>query len=89
MQVHIYSKTGCDYCQKAKEWFRSNQIEYDETVLDDQNERMDFYQKISNGKEINSVPQIFIDEKHIGSYTDLISQEDLILKKAFGGLETS
>jgi len=89
MQVQIYSKTGCDYCQKAKDWFRSNQIEYNETVLDDQNERMDFYQKISNGKEINSVPQIFIDEKHIGSYTDLISQEDLILKKAFGGLETS
>jgi glutaredoxin 3 len=89
MQVHIYSKTGCDYCQKAKDWFRINQIEYNETLLDDQNERMDFYQKISNGKEVNSVPQIFIDEKHIGGYVDLVNQEDFLLKKAFGGLETS
>ncbi len=35
------------------------------------------------------MPQIFIDDKHIGGYTDLISQEDLILKKKFGGLEVS
>ena len=87
MEIKIYSKTGCTYCKKAKEWFEANQMEYTEIVLDDDQERMDFYQRISNGTQVNSVPQIFIDDKHIGTYTDLIRQEDLILKKVFGGLE--
>ena len=83
MEIKIYSKTGCSYCQKAKEWFMNNALEYTEIVLDDDQERIDFYQRISNGMQVNTVPQIFIDDKHIGTYTDLISQEDLILKKAF------
>ena len=87
MEIKIYSKTGCTYCQKAKEWFTNNALEYTEIVLDDDQERMDFYQRISNGTQVNSVPQIFMDDKHIGTYTDLIRQEDLILKRAFGGLE--
>ena len=89
MEIKIYSKNNCSYCKKAKEWFDTNQMEYEEIVLDDHKERMDFYQRVSNGKEVNSVPQIFIDEKHIGTYTDLLKQEALILKKAFGGLEVS
>ena len=89
MEVKIYSKTGCSYCTKAKEWFQSNSIGYEEIILDDHQERMDFYQRISNGVQVTSVPQIFIDEKHVGGYTDLIRQEDLILKKKFGGLEVS
>ena len=87
MNIKIYSKTGCSYCVKAKEWFTTNALDFEEVVLDDHQERMDFYQRISNGTQVNSVPQIFIDDKHIGTYTDLINQEDLILKRAFGGLE--
>ena len=64
---------------------QSNSIGYEEIVLMIHQERMDFYQRISNGVQVTSVPQIFIDEKHVG-YTDLIRQEDLILKKSSVGL---
>jgi len=42
MGIKIYSKTGCTYCKKAKEWFETNQMEYTEIVLDDDQERMYF-----------------------------------------------
>ena len=89
MQVKIYSKSGCSYCKKAKEWFQTNRIPYEETVLDDYQERQEFYQRVSNGVQVTSVPQIFIDEKHVGTYTDLLNQEHIILKNKFGGLEES
>ena len=89
MQVKIYSKSGCSYCKKAKEWFQTNRIPYEETVLDDYQERQDFYQRVSNGVQVTSVPQIFIDDKHVGTYTDLLNQEHIILKNKFGGLEES
>ena len=65
MQVKIYSKSGCSYCKKAKEWFQTNRIPYEETVLDDYQERQEFYQRVSNGVQVTSVPQIFIDDKHV------------------------
>ena len=89
MKVKIYSKTSCSYCVKAKEFFKDHKIPFEEIVLDDYNERQEFYQRVSNGKQVTSVPQIFIDDKHIGTYTDLLNQEHLILKKEFGGLEES
>ena len=89
MEVKIYSKSGCSYCDKTKEFFKSHRIPYEEIVLDDYNERQEFYQRVSNGKQVTSVPQIFIDDKHLGTYTDLIQQEHIILKKQFGGLEES
>ncbi len=89
MEVKIYSKTSCSYCVKAKEWFKTNKISFEEIVLDDYNERQEFYQRVSNGKQVTSVPQIFIDDKHIGTYTELLQQEDVILKNQFGGLEES
>ena len=49
MNIKIYSKTGCSYCVKAKEWFTTNALDFEEVVLDDHQERMDFYQRISNG----------------------------------------
>ena len=85
----IYSKTGCSYCTKAKEWFQSTQLAMKKLFSMVHQERMDFYQRISDEVQVTSVPQIFIDEKHVGGYTDLIRQEDLILKKKFGGLEVS
>ena len=75
MQVKIYSKSGCSYCKKAKEWFQTNRIPYEETVLDDYQERQDFYQRVSNGKQVTSVPQIFIDDKSIGGCEELYELE--------------
>jgi glutaredoxin 3 len=96
MEVSIYSKSGCPFCVKAKNWFEDFDIKYTEVLLDDEEQRLSFYQKINVSTEIlgtgsfprrvNSMPQIFVDSRHIGGYDDLMATADKILKKVSGGL---
>ena len=96
MDITIYSKSDCPFCFRAKDWFNSHGFSYTENVLDDEEQRLAFYQKINGVQEdltkgsetrpVNSVPQIFIDGKHIGGYDQLIQKADTILKKKSGGL---
>ena len=83
METVIYSKSNCPFCDKAKFWFKSHGIDYTEVKLDDEEQRLQFYQKIPGAR---SVPQIFIDDVHIGTYNDLIAKADTIIKKQSGGL---
>jgi glutaredoxin 3 len=83
MQVVIYSKSFCPFCEKAKAWFRQHDYTFTEIKLDDEEQRMSFYQKYPN---VRSVPQIFIDDKHIGTYNDLMAIADTLIKKSSGGL---
>jgi len=83
MDVVIYSKSNCPFCEKAKSWFDSHGFTYTENKLDDEEQRLAFYQKIPGAR---SVPQIFIDDKHIGTYNDLLAKADTIVKKQGGGL---
>ena len=89
MDVTIYTKSNCPFCEKAKAWFKQRGIQYTKIVLDDEEQRLSFYQKISNGKQVRSVPQIFIDDKHIGTYNDLMAIADTLVKKQGGLLEFS
>jgi glutaredoxin 3 len=84
MEVTVYSKTNCPFCVKAKMWFKQHGITFTENLLDDEEQRLAFFQKVNNG--VRSVPQIFIDDKHIGGYDDLMKKADEILKKRSGGL---
>ena len=70
MKVVIYSKSNCPFCEKAKAWFIQHDHQYTEIKLDDEEQRMAFYQKYPN---VRSVPQIFINDKHIGTYNDFMS----------------
>jgi len=84
MEVTIYSKSNCPFCVKAKYWFNQHGITYTENLLDDEEQRLAFFQKVNNG--VRSVPQIFIDDKHIGGYDELMRKSDEILKQRSGGL---
>ena len=83
MKVEIYSKSHCPFCQKAKQWFDSHGYDYTETVLDNEEERLSFYQRVPNAR---SMPQIFIDDKLVGSYDQFIAVADTFVKKQGGGL---
>lgn len=83
MDILIYSKSNCPFCEKAKAWFKQHEFAYTEINLDDEERRMAFYQKLPNAR---SVPQIFIDDKHIGTYNDLMAKADTLIKKTGGGL---
>ena len=86
MDVLIYSKSNCPFCEKAKFWFKSHGHTYTEIMLDDEEQRLAFYQKVPGAR---SVPQIYIDDKHIGTYDDLMKITDTLVKKTGGLLEFS
>ena len=86
MQIVIYSKSNCPFCEKAKAWFTQHEMSFTEMKLDDEEQRLAFYQKTPGAR---TVPQIFIDDKHIGTYNDLMKVADTIIKKKGGLLEFS
>lgn len=72
----IYTKTTCGYCTKAKNLFKLNNILYDEINLDDDEKRSQFYDELSSnlGTKVNTVPQIYIDDKYLGGYDSLVEE---------------
>ena len=83
MKVEIYSKSNCPFCEKAKHWFDSHGYEYTEHRMDNEEERLAFYQRVPNAR---SVPQIFIDDKLIGTYDQCMAISEKFVKKKGGGL---
>ena len=71
--VEIYTKTFCPYCWRAKHLLDSKQVEYQEISLDFGGEVRQ--QMIGRASGRTTVPQIFIDGRHIGGCDDLIALE--------------
>ena len=68
-KVEIYSKTNCSYCVMAMNFFDSKGIKYYVYSADDPKI---FQEMLERNPQARTVPQIFIDDKLIGGYTDLI-----------------
>ena len=68
-KVEIYSRTNCSYCVMAMNFFDSKGINYDVYSADDPKI---FQEMLELNPQARTVPQIFIDDKLIGGYTDLI-----------------
>lgn len=73
MRVTIYGKVSCSYCMKAKalaglhfDQGEVNYIDMDEHGLDKA-----ALQRIC-GSAVTTIPQIFLDGKHIGGYGELL-----------------
>ncbi|MBI3773477.1 MAG: glutaredoxin 3 [Gammaproteobacteria bacterium] len=71
--IEIYTTRHCSFCQHAKRLLDSKGVEYIEYGLDfDPDERETMLQR-SDGRR--TVPQIFINNQHIGGYQDLVELE--------------
>ena len=85
MKVKVYSRNGCPFCVWAKQWFEDNDIAFDEIVMDDYSQRTRFYEKMNQSRKVNhpisTVPQIFVDDEHIGGFTELKANAEKILSK--------
>ena len=68
MKAVIYSKPACGYCVAAKNLMNNKGIEYEERYLDSQESIMQFITEHPNKR---SMPQIWIDDEHIGGYEQL------------------
>ncbi len=60
----------CPFCDRAKMLLQKRDIEFTELKVDQDVKLFEEMLALSNGRR--SVPQIFIDDKHIGGYDDLV-----------------
>lgn len=76
--ITIYTKTTCDYCKLAKSHLKDFDViktsNYQEINMDDDVLRQQMYKTLNEkySININSVPQIIIDGKHIDGYEELL-----------------
>jgi glutaredoxin 3 len=67
-KIEIYTTGYCPYCTRAKMLLDNKSIKYTEIPVSSDQSRIDLVKK-ANGQK--TVPQIFIDDQHIGGYDDL------------------
>jgi glutaredoxin 3 len=71
--VEIYSRTSCSYCWQAKRLLDSKGVAYREILIEFGSPEREAMIKRANGRF--TVPQIFIDGRHIGGCSDLFALE--------------
>ncbi|MGH8232394.1 MAG: glutaredoxin 3 [Steroidobacteraceae bacterium] len=67
--VVMYTTSWCPYCARARELLASKGVAFSEIDVDAQPEERDTMIRRSGGRQ--TVPQIFIGERHIGGSDDL------------------
>lgn len=68
-KVEIYTKMGCPYCVRAKALLSDKGITFDETDISMGGPAREEMIARANGR--TTVPQIFIDGRHLGGCDDL------------------
>jgi len=68
-KVLIYSTSWCGPCTNAKRLLTEKGISFEEIDIEDKGMTRDDLFEITGGR---TVPQIVIDDKTIGGYTDLV-----------------
>jgi glutaredoxin 3 len=70
MNIAIYSKEGCPYCDKIKTVLDQRSISYKSYNLDEDYTRDEFYEKFGSG---STFPQVIIDDNKIGGCSDTVN----------------
>jgi len=70
MAVDIYTKVTCFYCMRAKSLLEQKEISFNEIKIDNNTELRNKMIERSGG---TTVPQIFIDEHHVGGCDELFA----------------
>jgi len=69
MEVVIYSKDNCPYCDMAKNWFKRKNLTFTEHKIGTNGfTREMLVEAVPNAR---TVPQIIVDGELIGGWTDL------------------
>ena len=73
-KVVIYTGPMCNFCSAAKHLLNKKKVSYEEINIGYDEKKKDEMLKKSNGAK--TIPQIFIEEKHIGGYVELKALEN-------------
>lgn len=68
MKAIVWSKYHCPYCDQAKALLKSKNIEFEERKIGDGFTKEELLEAVPTAR---TVPQIIIDGKLIGGFTDL------------------
>ena len=68
MKAIVWSKNQCPYCVQAKNLLQSRGIDYEERNINENYDRDDLLAAVPGAR---TVPQIFLDDKLIGGFTEL------------------
>ena len=68
-KVTIYSTATCPFCVRAKALLDKKGVEYEEVRVDQHPDRRPEMESRASGR--TSVPQIFIDDFHVGGCDDM------------------
>ena len=69
MKFLIFTKYRCSYCDRAKTLIEQKGFEYESINIEEDNNIEILLEKNKNAR---TMPQIFINDKLIGGYTDLV-----------------
>jgi len=68
-KIIVYTSNNCSYCVRAKKLLEQKGLNYEEINIQIQTDQREEMISKSNGKR--TVPQIFINEAHIGGFQEL------------------
>jgi glutaredoxin 3 len=68
MKATVWSKYHCPFCDQAKALLTQKGIQFEEKKVGDGFTREDLLEAVPGAR---TVPQIFLDDKLIGGYTEL------------------
>jgi glutaredoxin 3 len=71
-RVIVYSTLICPYCVRAKALLQRKGVDFTEIRIDEDDKQRDIMIEKSNRY---TVPQIFIDDQHVGGCDDLYALE--------------
>jgi glutaredoxin 3 len=72
--VKIYTKSTCPYSMRAKQLLDTKGVQYEEITIDDDASKRREMIAAASGR--TTVPQVFIEGRHIGGCDDLMELED-------------
>lgn len=72
-RFEIYTTAMCPYCVSAKQFLARRGWDYEEIRVDLNTARREEMLARSGGRR--TVPQIFIDQTHIGGFDDLVAAD--------------
>lgn len=70
MEIVVYSRDNCVFCDKAKSLLQVKELAYTEQIVGVDLSIGDLFEKL--GKEVRTIPQIVVDNSLIGGYNELI-----------------
>ena len=69
MKAIVWSNIGCHFCEMAKDLLKQKGIEYEERSLAKEWKIQQLLEAVPGAR---SVPQIFVDDKYVGGYDELV-----------------